>query len=398
MTSENILKSIKTKGGIGFFHGNYNPSTDPKYKLILENTFNISDKIETISTYQDIIVIGSPSTQTVYILKRSGVSLNVIKKITPSSSNLINCSKFGSNVKITDIGIFITDPEYASKGAVFLFYITNIGSNIWLDNPVQITPTNYTNKNDGMLFGYDIDATNNILLVSALSEQNNTTSGAIYYFSINYNTKYISQVNRIENPSNISKKFGSNVLLYNQVYSIISCPDETIYNNGVEKADAGCVYICDNTNKNILNNIYNVDDTNELYFGTSISSYMPYAIISETGSTEGNIYVYKVTGTIWTLLTETNITALSLGIYTSGTECSSVFIYNKIILWNLTGSNNVYVSEITEAETIVPSSNNVLTKDNYEYGILFSAISDYILIVGYNGSNTSIDLYQTSSI
>lgn len=399
MATENIVNQFGTKGSVLFFPGEYNPSTTSKYKISFSVTQNISDTIDYIDSYQDIVILGSSTTQTVYVFRLNGTALNLIKKITPATSNLSGCSMFGSIVKINQYGIFISDPQYLNKGAVFCYWVRTIGAYSWYDNPVTIVPFNYSKENDGLTFGYSFDVGDSIIMISSIKDNLNAGGiGDVYFFTYNYNTKYIGQTYIILNPDSSSTTFGKNIIVYNNQYGYVSSSDapDTL---GITYSNSGKVYTLDTNSDSITGNVPNISPGNNINFGSSISMYNLYSIISSPNQTEGVISLYKGNSNKWENIQNFNMTTLGIDTYSSGLEGTSIFIYNTLILWNNVGSGNVYIAEITDADTVVPSHTSKITKAGYDYGILYTGVYESLIIGGSNGDGTtSFDIYSINLV
>lgn len=395
MASENIVKSVGTRGGISFFKGEYVPSNDAEYNVVKNGYFTLPYNIDDISILNNIIVIGVSQIQSVFVYQVIENVFSLLKIITPQTSNIKNTVSFGKSVKITDTGIFVGDPDTNTSGQVFVFYQTQNGSNLWFSDPSVINPV--FGITDSIGFGTKIDATNDTIYISAPNYKNQSTIGACFFYKIDYISKNINYINYNINPDNVSD-FASNIKIINQTQSIVSSINSSV-TSGSTYTNAGCLYFYDTTSVNPYNSIQNPYPSNNSNFGYSFYVSGNYLLISEINNgDEGKIILYKNSENNWNYINYFNIETLSIDILADGSiEGEKVFMIDSVMLW--TANNSVYVSEITEAGNIVPSHTPVLSNTDYSnYGSTITPIDDIgFIVTGYDGQKTIFDMYTLIS-
>lgn len=400
MSDTPIINSVGINGGINIFNKEYIPSNKPNYNLTYKTFFTLPYKIDSMDTMDDIIVIGVSEIQSVYVYKIIDTAVNIIKIITPQNSNVLGTVKFGSCVKITQMGIFISDPYYNTYGQVFLYYSKNINSQDWNANPVSIKPFDYKSINYNSMFGTKIDVKDTTLYISSPGyKDSDNIVCKCYYYSIDYNTKYISNIMISSNPDIVSE-YATNILLSTPTISLVSSINANVTNE-ITYNSAGVVYIYDTTKQQPISYIYSPNPIEKSNFGYSMSINGSYLLISEPNAKEGNIILYKGGSSNWNYITSFNIESLSMGVYDKQfKEGQNVFCINSLFLW--TYNNVVYVSEITEEGNVVPSSTNKLKNTDYsDYGNFISNIeNNQIIITGYDITNnkTIFDIYSINYV
>ncbi|AXH72748.1 MAG: integrin alpha beta-propellor repeat protein [Caudoviricetes sp.] len=400
MSDFSTIQSLGFNGGINIFNQEYVPSNKSNYNLVHKTFFTIPYKIDSIATKDDIIVIGISEIQSVYVYKIIDTVVNLVKIITPQSSNILGSKLFGKCVKINQLGIFISDPLYNGYGSIFLYYSTNINANTWNINPVIIKPFDYKTLTNQCLFGETFDINDSTLYVSApeYTDTVNNIIGKCYFYSINYNTKYISNIIVSNNPDKNINGFGNNVVLSSPTTSLVTSINSNV-TNGITYTSAGNVYLYttdSQTYTDVLSNPFPKDNSN---YGYSIYISGSYMLISEPNYDEGRILLYKGGGTKWEYINYMNISSLKIDSYNDTSEEGLVvFILNTIFLW--TYNNIVYVSEITEAGNIIPSTTDKLINNSYStYGTLITNIgNNEIIVTGYDGTKSIFDIYTINNV
>lgn len=402
MSEVPIIKSVGVDGGINIFNEEYVPSNTANYNLTYKTFFTLPYDIDSIDTIDDLIVIGISEIQSVYIYKIVDTAVNIVKIITPQNSNILGTVKFGSCVKINQMGIFVSDPYYNTYGQVFLYYSKSINSQTWNTNPVSIRPFDYKNIEYSSMFGKSFEINDSTLYVSSPNYKDVTTNtiGKCYFYSIDYNTKYISNIMSSSNPDKNIEGFGNNILLTTPTISLVSSSNANVTSE-ITYNEAGIVYIYDTTVQTYIGKIQSPYPSDNSNFGFNMCINGSYLLISEPNDTEGKILVYKGGGTNWVYNTYFNIESLKIDNYNNSyIEGLKVFCINNLFLW--TYNNIVYASEMTEAGNIVPSTTDKLYNTDYEqYGTNISNIgNNKIIITGYDSSSnkTIFNIYTINYV
>lgn len=386
MTTENILQSIGTTGGIKFFPGTYVPTNNSRYSLIYNNFYNMAFTIDSIDILDDIVVVGISSIQTVYVYKISQNILNLIQTITPRSSSLTGTQLFGKVVKIANTGIFVSDPSYGSNGAVFVYFCTQIGLSSWYQSAVKIIPSVGVNV-VGINFGSDICINNSMIFVTSYIDNTTTCFKYIY----DYSRKFIKQDNNISLPSADNTLFPYRIMFLNNSNIILN---EKITNSDNTYQNSLIIYTTDLVQNSIISN-----DNNKIFdYFTTFNNYVltnNKHVSSSTDDSGNTIDITDDSISLYTLIGSTvnlkdTFNSKSINIDTNTDDIGIVYMDNNFIIWNIENSNKVYIAEISEMGNIIPSSVSMIDVENLISIISIMKHSNGIIFTGYNSNNMTV--------
>jgi len=266
---------------------------------------------DSVSLYQDTLVIGAvldstgaTYTGSVYVYVRSGSTWSLQQTINnPTPENYDN---FGDSVSLYQdtlvVGASGVQSSLNYNTGAFYVYVRS-GMTWTLQQEIKNPLLNGTSY-----FGMFVSLYDETIAIGDITFTLNgiAWAGVVHIYTRSGSTWSLQQT--INNPSpGYDDEFGWSVSLYGDTLVVGAPWDDTV----AEDAGSVYVYIRSGTSWSLQQTIYNPSPGYDDEFGLSVSLYQDTLVIGapydDTGATDaGSVYVYKRSGTTWSLLRTIN--------------------------------------------------------------------------------------------
>jgi len=256
------------------------------------------------SLYQDTLVVGAIGVDTgatragsVYVYVRSGVTWTLQQTINnPSPADY---DHFGVTISLYQdtlvVGIYNDDTGAYDAGSVYVYVRSGV---TWT---LQQTINNPSPAFDDE-FSWSVSLYQDTLVVGTpYDDIGATNAGTVYVYIRSGNTWTLQQTINSPSPADY-ENFGFPVSLYQDTLVVGAYNDDT----GIEDSGSVYVYVRSGTSWSLQQTLNNPSPENYDNFGDSVSLYQDTLVVGarydDTGATNaGSVYVYTRSGTSWSL-------------------------------------------------------------------------------------------------